>query len=87
VLCPAFFRTNLMDTAIIADDAKRFAQKMMDRSRDTPDEIADRCFAAIERGDFLVLPSRRTPWLWRFRRWLPGVYFRQMARMAARMAR
>lgn len=87
VLCPAFFRTNLMETAIIDGDAKRFAQKMMDRSRDTPDQIADRCFAAIERGEFLVLPSRRTPWLWRLKRWMPGVYFRQMARMAARMAR
>lgn len=84
VLCPAFFRTNLMETAIIDGDAKRFAQKMMDRSRDTPDEIADRCFAAIERSDFLVLPSRRTAWLWRLKRWLPGVYFRQMARMAKR---
>lgn len=87
VLCPAFFRTNLMETAIIDGDAKRFAQKMMDRSPDTPDQIADRCFAAIERGDFLVLPSRRTPWLWRFKRWLPGVYFRQMARMAAKVSR
>ena len=87
VLCPAFFRTNLMETAIIDGDAKRFAQKMMDRSRDTPDQIADRCFAAIERGDFLVLPSQRTPWLWRLKRWLPGLYFRQMARMATRMSR
>lgn len=85
VLCPAFFRTNLMETAIIDGDAKRFAQKMMDRSRDTPDQIADRCFVAIERGDFLVLPSRRTPWLWRLKRWMPGMYFRLMARMAARM--
>jgi NAD(P)-dependent dehydrogenase (short-subunit alcohol dehydrogenase family) len=81
VLCPAFFRTNLMDTAIIGEDAKRFAQKMMDRSRDTPDQIADRCFAAMERGDFLVLPSRRTAWLCRLKRWMPGVYFRQVARM------
>jgi len=85
VLCPAFFRTNLMQTAIIGEDAKRFAQKMMDRSRDTPDQIADRCFAAIERGDFLVLPSRRTPWLWRMKRWLPGLYFRLMTRTTARM--
>ena len=87
VLCPAFFRTNLMETAIIDGDAKRFAQKMMDRSRDTPDQIADRCFAAMERGDFLVLPSRRTPWLWRFKRWLPSLYFRQMARMALKFSR
>lgn len=87
VLCPAFFRTNLMETAIIDGDAKRFAQKMMDRARDTPDQIADRCFAAIERGDFLVLPSRRTPWLWRMKRWLPGLYFRQMARMALKLSR
>lgn len=87
VLCPAFFRTNLMETAIIDGDAKRFAQKMMDRARDTPDQIADRCFTAIERGDFLVLPSRRTPWLWRMKRWLPGLYFRQMARMALKLSR
>jgi NAD(P)-dependent dehydrogenase (short-subunit alcohol dehydrogenase family) len=87
VLCPAFFRTNLMETAIIGDDARRFATRMMERSRDTPDQIADRCFAAIERGRFLVLPSRRTAWLCRLKRWMPGVYFRQMSRMATRIAR
>ena len=87
VICPAFFRTNLMETAIADDGTRRFGQRMMDRAKDSPDQIADRCFRGVERGDFMILPSRHSAWLWRMKRWMPGAYGRLLARMAAKMPR
>jgi NAD(P)-dependent dehydrogenase (short-subunit alcohol dehydrogenase family) len=82
VICPAFFRTNLMDTAIADDATKARVHKLMDRSPDTVDSVADKIFAAAERGEFLILPTKREPRLWRMKRWLPGMYFDRIKRLA-----
>lgn len=80
VICPAFFRTNLIDTAIGSDRGKASALKLMDTSPDTLDGVADKVFAAAERGDFMIIPTKREPMQWRLKRWLPGVYFRRLSK-------
>ena len=87
VICPAFFRTNLMETAIADAATKSLAQRLMDKAPDSPDDIADRTFRAIERGDFMILPSRHSAWLWRLKRWMPEVYRRLLVRMASKVPR
>ncbi|MBW8851751.1 MAG: SDR family NAD(P)-dependent oxidoreductase [Xanthomonadales bacterium] len=87
VFCPAFFRTNLMDTAIADEATRAKVQRWMDRSPDTLDGVADKAFAACERGDFLILPTRREPGRWRLKRWFPGLYFRMLLKLAKRRAR
>lgn len=81
VLCPAFFRTNLLESWQGDPRLKSFASRMMDTSPDTLDGVADRCFAAIERGEFLVLPTRREPMRWRLKRWFPETYFKQLLKL------
>lgn len=76
VLCPAFFRTNLIDTAIGSEQGKQVALRLMERSPDSLDAVADRVFAAAERGDFMIIPTRAEPMRWRIKRWWPGLYFR-----------
>ena len=87
VICPAFFRTNLLETAIADDATKAKVQRWMDRSPDTLDGVADKVFAAAERGDFLILPTRREPGRWRMKRWFPGLYFRMLLRLTKRRKR
>ena len=87
VICPAFFRTNLMETAIADDATKAKVQRWMDRSPDKPDVVADKVFAAAERGEFLILPTQREPGRWRLKRWFPNLYFRMLLKMAAQRAR
>lgn len=82
VLCPAFFRTNLLESWQGNQRLKAFADKMMETSPDTLDSVSDAVFAAVERGEFLVLPTRREPMRWRLKRWFPGVYFTQLLKMA-----
>lgn len=87
VICPAFFRTNLMDTAIADAATKAKVQRWMDRSPDKPDVVADKVFAAAERGEFLILPTQREPGRWRLKRWFPNLYFRMLLKLAAQRAR
>ena len=61
---------------------KAHADRMMETSPDTLDGVADRVFASVERGEFLVLPTSREPLRWRIKRWLPDYYFRQILKLA-----
>jgi NAD(P)-dependent dehydrogenase (short-subunit alcohol dehydrogenase family) len=82
VICPAFFRTNLLQSFDGDPRMKPFAQKMMDASDDSLDSVADAVFAAVARGDFLILPTRREPLRWRLKRWFPEFYFRKVRQLA-----
>jgi NAD(P)-dependent dehydrogenase (short-subunit alcohol dehydrogenase family) len=81
VLCPAFFRTNLLESWQGNPRLKAFADRMMATAPDTLDGVADRVFAAVGRGQFLVLPTKREPLRWRLKRWLPETYFRQVLKL------
>lgn len=78
VACPAFFQTNLLQHWRGSERTKGHAAKMMARSRDTLDGVADSIFAAFQRGEFLILPTRGAAAHWRLRRWFPALYFRRL---------
>ena len=83
VICPAFFRTNLLETAFASDKIKAKVIKLMDTSPDTLHGVADKVFAAAERGEFMIIPTKREPMRWWIKRFLPGFYFRKLLKMAA----
>jgi NAD(P)-dependent dehydrogenase (short-subunit alcohol dehydrogenase family) len=87
VLCPSFFRTNLMDGALGSDRVKSLALRMMDKSPDTLDAVADTVLAQVDAGRFLVLPTQREPMRWRLKRWFPEFYFRQILKAYAALDR
>jgi NAD(P)-dependent dehydrogenase (short-subunit alcohol dehydrogenase family) len=78
VACPAFFSTNLLQNWRGSERMRQQAERMMRGSRDSLDEVADRIFAGIARGDFLILPTRGAAGHWRLRRWAPEFYFRTL---------
>jgi short-subunit dehydrogenase len=78
VACPAFFQTNLLENWRGSERTRGHAAKMMARSDDTLEGVADRIFGAFERGQFLILPTRGAAARWRLRRWFPALYFRQL---------
>ena len=87
VLCPSFFRTNLLDTAIGSEKMRKVALHLMDTSSDTIDTVADVVFAQVARGTFLVLPTKHEPMRWRLKRWLPEFYFRKLVERVAAQVR
>jgi len=87
VICPGFFRTNLLDTALGGDKLRAKVLHRMDTAPDMLESVADRVFAAAERGEFLIIPTRREPLLWRVKRWFPEFYFRQLQKRSGAAAR
>lgn len=86
VICPSFFKTNLMDSARCAD--KRMsaaATRLMERARESADDIADYVFRAQQRGQFLIIPTAPERLHWRLKRWFPEFYFRRLMAMAKAM--
>ncbi len=86
VLCPAFFRTNLLETArsataeLAAMGKTAFAQSTM-----SADAVAAAALRAVGRGQLYCLPMREGRLVWRFKRALPERYARLLS--PARMLR
>jgi len=89
VLCPSFFRTRLLESFQGARDAplRHIAEKLMDKSPIDAATVARYTVEQSERGRFLLLPHRDTRLRWWLKRWLPGVYFREVMKYVARNAR
>jgi NAD(P)-dependent dehydrogenase (short-subunit alcohol dehydrogenase family) len=87
VACPSFFQTNLLQNWRGSARMKGFAEKMMQGGSDTLDSVADKVFAAAERGEFMILPTRAEPMRWRIKRWMPEVYFGKLMRAVAARAK
>ena len=87
VLCPAFFRTNLLENFHGDAKVRGMASRMMDKSPDTLDTVADACYRDLRARRFLVLPTRAEPLRWRLKRWFPEFYFKKLVQTAARMRR
>ncbi len=85
VICPAFFKTNLMQSTVGTEKIKHLGQKMMDRSPDSLDQVADRIFADIAKQRFLIIPTKNEPMLWRIKRFFPNWYFKKLIERAGPM--
>ncbi|HQW81538.1 MAG: SDR family oxidoreductase [Rhodanobacteraceae bacterium] len=89
VICPIFFKTNLLETAR-SPNAKFIgvAAKLMDNAKESADDIADYVFKAQQRGDFMIIPTTTERIRWRVKRWFPELYFRELMKLARKtMAR
>ncbi|MEO6064460.1 MAG: SDR family NAD(P)-dependent oxidoreductase [Lysobacterales bacterium] len=78
VACPSFLQTKLLESFRGSEKMRGAAGRLMQHSADTLDSVADRYFAAAERGDFLILPTRTETLRWRIKRWFPEYYFRKL---------
>ena len=93
VVCPAFFRTDLARNMRAANPAlEGMTKRLVERARIGADEIADRIFDGMQRGDPHILTHPEAKRFWRLKRVLPyRVYLalmrRQLAKVAARMQR
>jgi NAD(P)-dependent dehydrogenase (short-subunit alcohol dehydrogenase family) len=87
VICPSFFKTNLLETARGPNaQFAGVAAKLMDKARESADDIADVVFRAQQRGAFMIIPTGPERQRWRLKRWFPEWYFRELMKFTRRMA-
>ena len=89
VLCPSFFKTRLLESFQGPPDTplKHIASKLMEQSPLDAAAVARYTVDESERGRFLLLPHKDTRIRWWLKRWMPGVYFRQVMKYVAANAR
>ncbi len=86
VLCPVFFRTNLLETARTTSPEQRaMAERAFARARLTADDVAAAALRDLARGRLYSLPMREGRIVWRLKRLLPERYARLLA--SARLQR
>jgi len=85
VLCPAFVKTNLLETFRSTDPSHRKrVTRWMENSGVSARDVARRVIAAVEKPRFLLLTHTNTRWFWRLKRFFPELYFRTLVRMTTR---
>ena len=89
VVCPAFFKTNLMESMnseIPGMDMSGKVNRMMARSAITADDIANDIFDAVQNNIFMVVPHKAERRLWIMKRLFPGYFFKQFSKKVKAMA-
>ena len=85
-LCPSFFPTNIVKngSGVVDERKSKFAQKLMDRSKWSADDIARIALDAVESDTFYVLPHTEARWIWRLKRVSPWLYAKAIDAMGKR---
>jgi short-subunit dehydrogenase len=85
VLCPGFFKTNLLETMRSSDGQFRaMAETAFASATMSADEVAAVALRAVERGALYCLPMREGRIVWRLKRLLPYRFARLVTRLRAR---
>ncbi len=89
VLCPTFFRTNIMAnsrrTAMDDSGMDRVVDHRMDSSRLQADDVARVALEACDRGQLYAVPMSDGQWSWRMKRLMPERFHVVMPRLLAKM--
>lgn len=87
VICPAFFRTNLLQNFHGDSKVRGYAERMMERSTDTLESVSGAVYRDLRAKRFLILPTRAEPLRWRLKRWFPNYYFKKIVEFASQATR
>jgi len=83
VACPAFVKTNLLDTfRTTGTHSKSTVTRWMETSGVSAEQIADEIAKAVTDNKFLLLTHGRTKTAWRLKRWLPERYFKHVIKLS-----
>lgn len=88
VVCPGFFRSNLIPNGRFSNArGRQQAEEFNSSARITAEWVADRAVRAMYRRKLYVVDGLRARLLWRFKRLLPGVFHRLLSTWIARANR
>lgn len=85
-LCPTWVKTNITRDGRISSGATRFADRLMELTGLSPQQVARQTLDALDRNQLYVLPQLDARTVWRAKRLWPVLYTRG-AGLLNRMAR
>lgn len=82
VLCPTFFRTNIIAASHFTDERMRsLADRMMAKGRPVH-EVVQAALAAVEQDELYCVPMADGRWLWRLKRAAPVLFGKLLGKRA-----
>ncbi|HEY6642104.1 SDR family NAD(P)-dependent oxidoreductase [Povalibacter sp.] len=85
VVMPTFFRSGLLESFRGSDEHRAGAARAMDNSTYAVDQVARDVLVQAGAGrTHIVLPGSAR-WLWRLKRWMPGVFLKSVVAMREKM--
>ncbi len=86
VVCPAFFKTNLLDSFAERDDkVKMVAKKLMERSPTQAKDVSEAIYQAVMNDQFMVIPHKDSKMQYRVKRWLPELFHKLISKKAVHL--
>ncbi len=80
VICPTFFKTNLMDQFTSPDENQRkMANAFFSKSRFTSERIAKHVIKRVNKGKFYIITQPDGKFIWYSKRFFPETYFRVLS--------
>lgn len=77
VVMPSFLKTNLMDQLYAADERQRkLTTSLFEKTSFPAEKVASAIVRGVAGNRLYILPQWDAKILWRFKRFLPGAYFR-----------
>jgi NAD(P)-dependent dehydrogenase (short-subunit alcohol dehydrogenase family) len=87
VICPTFFRTNIVNSGRIADEKMRERAKSLVDGGKTAEQVARSAIASVDRGELYALPMADARWLWRVKRVAPATFSAVTGRVGRRVTK
>jgi short-subunit dehydrogenase len=84
VVCPTFFRSNIMQYNRGNKEAAKVGQVIIDRAKYSPDEIADYILTQAGKGQFYVLHPYQAKLVFHVKRFLPNLFLSIKAKQFAK---
>jgi short-subunit dehydrogenase len=81
VICPAFFKTNLLDSLSPGEESlKPLIKKWMENSKITADDVANDVLNGIEKNKLMVISHDYARKAYRFKRFFPMRFIKGMSK-------
>ncbi len=78
-ICPAFFKTNLLDSMSPTDEGvKPLVKKWMENSKISAEDVAKDVITGIEKNQLMVISHDYARKAYRFKRFFPKTYMKQL---------
>lgn len=88
VLCPSFVRTNINKAGRLhGERSLESGEKMMERAKKTPDDIAEITLRGVAKGALYIVPHEDALWAWRAKRAAPDAFYKKLMPRALKQIR
>ena len=83
VVCPSFFRTNLLDDFSGSEESRQMAQRLMEKSPLDADDVARLIRRGVRRNEFMMVPHSDAWRVLMLKRLAPDLFFGAVRKRAA----